>query len=172
MKREFSTMHAIIIPFPLQRLIRPALATIAAGVLVFTASGCATQSSSATVYRAGDTQREQTVRMATVEAVRKVMIQRDSKGIGLIGGAAVGGIAGSGMGGGRGQDIATVLGAIGGLVAGQAIENQANQREGLEITVKYDSGEIRVIVQEADVELRPGDRVRVISGSGITRVAR
>jgi outer membrane lipoprotein SlyB len=100
------------------------------------------------------------------------MIQRDSKGIGLIGGAAVGGIAGSGVGGGRGQDIAAVLGAIGGMVAGQAIENQANQREGLEITVKYDSGDVRVIVQEADVELRPGDRVRVITGSGITRVAR
>jgi outer membrane lipoprotein SlyB len=165
-------MHAYTMSFPLQRLLRPVVALAAAGILTLTASGCATQSSSATVYRAGDTQREQTVRMATVEAVRKVMIQRDSKGIGLIGGAAVGGIAGSGMGGGRGQDIATVLGAIGGLVAGQAIENQANQREGLEITIKYDSGETRVIVQEADVELRPGDRVRVISGSGITRVSR
>ncbi len=165
-------MHATNLFFPLQRLIRPALAVAAAGILALTASGCATQSSSATVYRAGDTQREQTVRMATVEAVRKVMIQRDSKGIGLIGGAAVGGIAGSGMGGGRGQDIATVLGAIGGLVAGQAIENQANQREGLEITLKYDSGETRVIVQEADVELRPGDRVRVITGGGVTRVSR
>jgi hypothetical protein len=70
-------------------------------------------------------------------------------GLGIIGGAAVGGLAGSTIGGGRGQDIATVLGAIGGLVAGQAIEEQANQREGLEITVKYDSGEMRVIVQEA-----------------------
>ncbi len=139
-------------------------------VLVLT--GCATQSSSSTVYRSDQTQREQTVRMATVEAVREVMIQRDSKGIGVVGGAVVGGLAGSGVGGGRGQDIATVLGAIGGMVAGQAIEEKANQKPGLEITVKYDSGETRIIVQEADVQVRPGDRVQVITGGGVTRVAR
>lgn len=146
--------------------------TVAVTGLALLASGCATQSSSSAVYRADQTQREQTVRMATVEAVRKVMIQRDSKGIGVVGGAVVGGLAGSSAGGGRGQDIATVLGAIGGMVAGQAIENQANQREGLEITVKYDSGETRVIVQEADVDVKAGDRVRVISGSGVLRVSK
>ena len=136
-------------------------------------SGCATQSSSSAVYRSSDTQREQTVRMAVVESVREVTIQRDSKGIGTVGGAVIGGIAGSSVGGGRGQDIATVVGAIGGMVAGQAIENQANQRKGYEITLKYDSGETRVIVQEADVEIRAGDRVRVITGpNGALRVTR
>jgi len=146
-----------------------ALAVVAFSLV---ASGCATQSSSSAVYRADETQREQTVRMATVESVRKVMIQRDSKGIGVIGGAVVGGLAGSSAGGGRGQDIATVLGAIGGMVAGQAIENQANQREGLEVIVKYDSGETRVIVQEADVDVKAGDRVRVISGGGVLRISK
>ena len=68
----------------------------------FALSGCATQSSSSAVYKANETQREQTVRMATVEAVRKVMIQRESKGIGTIGGAVVGGIAGSSVGQGKG----------------------------------------------------------------------
>jgi outer membrane lipoprotein SlyB len=136
-------------------------------------SGCATQSSSSAVYRSSDTQREQTVRMAVVESVREVTIQRDSKGIGTVGGAVIGGIAGSSVGGGRGQDIATVVGAIGGMVAGQAIENQANQRKGYEITLKYDSGETRVIVQEADVEIRAGDRVRVVTGpNGALRVTR
>lgn len=152
--------------------IRSVVGIAAVAGLALVVSGCATQSSSSGVYRADETQREQTVRMATVEAVRKVMIQRDSKGIGVIGGAAVGGLAGSSVGGGRGQDIATVLGAIGGLVAGQAIENQANQREGLEITVKYDSGETRVIVQEADVDVKAGDRVRVVSGGGVLRIAK
>lgn len=159
-----------------QQSKRPSLAAIAGTLAVvgisLVASGCATQSSSSAVYRADETQREQTVRMATVESVRKVMIQRDSKGIGVIGGAVVGGLAGSSAGGGRGQDIATVLGAIGGMVAGQAIENQANQREGLEIIVKYDSGETRVIVQEADVDVKAGDRVRVISGSGVLRISK
>lgn len=135
-------------------------------------SGCATQSSSSAVYKSSETQREQSVRMATVEAVRKVMIQRDSKGVGVVGGAVVGGIAGSTAGRGKGADIGTVLGAIGGMVAGQAIENQANQREGLEITVKYDNGDTRIIVQEADVDVRPGDRVRIVSGGGVTRVSK
>ncbi len=149
------------------------LALTAAGLAsVLIVSGCATQSSSSAVYRSDETQREQTVRMATVEAVRQVMIQRDSKGVGIVGGAVVGGLAGSTIGGGKGQDIATVLGAIGGLVAGQAIEEKANQKPGLEITVKYDTGETRIIVQEADVDVRPGDRVQVITGGGTTRVAR
>lgn len=144
----------------------------ACAVLITAVAGCATQSSSSAVYKSSETQREQTVRMATVEAVRKVMIQRDSKGLGVVGGAVVGGIAGSTAGKGKGADIGTVLGAIGGMVAGQAIENQANQREGLEITVKYDNGDTRIIVQEADVDVRPGDRVRIVSGSGVIRVSK
>ena len=148
-------------------------ALMAVGLSAVVISGCATQSSSSAVYRSSDTQREQTVRMAVVESVREVTIQRDSKGIGTVGGAVIGGLAGSSVGGGRGQDIATVVGAIGGLVAGQAIENQANQRKGYEITLKYDSGETRVIVQEADVEIRAGDRVRVVTGvNGALRVTR
>ena len=156
----------------LQTKSKTLLTTTAALAGLLALTGCATQTSSSAVYRSDQTQREQTVRMATVEAVRQVTIQRDSKGVGVVGGAVVGGLAGSGVGGGRGQDIATVLGAIGGMVAGQAIEEKANQRPGLEITVKYDSGETRIIVQEADVDVRPGDRVQVITGGGVTRVAR
>ena len=153
------------------RIPRAGLLAVCA-IAIAAVNGCATQSSSSAVYKSSETQREQSVRMATVEAVRKVMIQRDSKGIGLVGGAVVGGIAGSTAGKGKGADIGTVLGAIGGLVAGQAIENQANQREGLEITVKYDNGDTRIIVQEADVDVKPGDRVRIVSGSGVTRVSK
>ena len=151
---------------------RPLLSIAVVGCLALVVTGCATQSSSAGIYRSSETQREQTVRMATVEAVRSVTIQRDSKGLGTAGGAIVGGIAGSAAGGGKGRDVATVLGAIVGSVAGQSIEEQANQRPGLEITVKYDSGETRVIVQEADIEIRVGDRVRVVTNRGAVRVTR
>jgi outer membrane lipoprotein SlyB len=153
-------------------VVRTATQAIALGLCTLAIAGCATKSSSPSVYRSGETQIEQTVRMATVEGVRKVMIQRDSKGVGVVGGAVVGGIAGSSVGGGTGRDIATVLGAIGGMVAGQAIEDKANQREGLEVTVKYDSGQTSVIVQEDVIDLRVGDRVQVISGGGKIRVAR
>jgi outer membrane lipoprotein SlyB len=163
-------------PYIFDRLF-PAQGSSLTGVVVVlsavTLAGCATQSSSSAVYRSGDTQREQTVRMATVEAVRTVTIQRDSKGVGVVGGAVVGGIAGSGVSSGKREaNIGAVLGAIAGTVAGQAIEERANRRDGLEITLKYDNGDVRVIVQEADVDVKPGDRVRVVSGGGVTRVSK
>ena len=40
----------------------------------------------------------------------------------------------------------------------------------MEITVKLDSGELRAIVQESDITFKPGDRVRLVSSGGVTRV--
>ena len=58
---------------------------------------------------------------------------------------------------------------LGGII-GQAIEQDANQRTGLEITVLLDSGKYLAITQEGDEQFRSGDRVRVLSGRGGSRV--
>lgn len=137
---------------------------------VLSVAGCATQSNSGSVYNANQVQREQTVRLATVESVREVTIQRQNNGAGTVAGGVVGGIAGSTMGGGRGSSIAAVLGAVAGGVAGQAIENNTNQKKGLEIIVRLDGGETRAIVQESDEIFRPGERVRILSSGGTSRV--
>jgi len=134
------------------------------------AAGCATQSNSSNVYNAGQVQREQVVRLATVESVREITIQRQNNGAGTVAGGLVGGIAGGGMGGGRGSSITAVLGAVAGGMAGQAIENSQNQHKGLEIIVRLDGGETRAIVQEADEAFRPGERVRILSSGGTSRV--
>ena len=63
----------------------------------------------------------------------------------------------------------TIAGAIGGL-AGNAIEEGATKKPGLEITVKLDNGELRAITQDADESFRPGERVRLLSAGGVTRV--
>ena len=42
--------------------------------------------------------------------------------------------------------------------------------DALEITVRLDSGEMRAIVQEADQQFVPGQRVRLLSSGGVTRV--
>jgi outer membrane lipoprotein SlyB len=55
--------------------------------------------------------------------------------------------------------------------AGQAIEERTSKKDGLEITIKLDSGQIIAVTQEADEAFRAGDRVRVLSGSGATRVS-
>ncbi len=132
-------------------------------------SGCMTHES-ANVYDKHEAGREQTVRMATVEQIRKVQIAGSQSGVGAAAGGAVGGIAGSGVGEGRASSAAGVLGAVAGGVAGNVIENKATTKDAYEITVRMDSGELRAIVQEADVAFVPGQRVRLLSSGGVTRV--
>ena len=133
--------------------------------------GCQTRES-ANVYSKHEAGREQTIRMATVESVRKVKIEASRSGVGAAAGGVVGGIAGSGVGQNRGAAIAGVLGAVGGGVLGNMAEEKVTSKDALEVTVKLDSGELRAIVQEADLELKPGDRVRLVSSGGVTRVTR
>ena len=61
-------------------------------------------------------------------------------------------------------------GAVLGGLAGNTIENTAAKTKGLEITVRLDNGETRVIAQADDVPLSSGQRVQLISGGGPTRV--
>ena len=131
-------------------------------------AGCASQSAS--VYSRDQTMRETTVRMGVVDSVRAVTIDGTKSPIGAGAGAVVGGIAGSGMGGGHGSDIAAVLGAVAGGIAGSAIENSATKKNGIEITIKLENGTYVAITQEADEVFKPGERVRILSGSGVTRV--
>jgi outer membrane lipoprotein SlyB len=136
-------------------------------------AGCAQPGRTGTVYSRGETRQAQTVEMGVVESVRAVTIEGRTDGVtGAVAGAAIGGIAGRSVGGGRGRDIATVAGAVAGGVAGQAIEEAATRRPGVEIMVRLDSGRMISVVQEEDQRavFRPGDRVRVLSGGGSTRV--
>jgi outer membrane lipoprotein SlyB len=137
-------------------------------------SGCAYNSSSADVYTASQAQRESTVRMGTVESVRAVRISSNNgqpSGIGAVGGGALGAVAGSAIGGGTGSIVTGIIGGIAGAVAGNAVENGAAIRSGLEITVRLDNGELRSIAQASTGEVfNAGDRVRLLSSAGVTRV--
>jgi outer membrane lipoprotein SlyB len=133
-------------------------------------AGCAGRSNSGSVYTPGQAQGEQTVRMGVVESVRQVSIEKAPSGVGAVAGGVVGGVAGSNVGGGKGATIGSVLGAVAGGLAGQAIESGVGRKAGLEITVKLDNGDLRAITQEADETFRPGERVRLLSGTGVTRV--
>lgn len=146
--------------------MRTAIAVAALAALL---AGCQTRES-ANVYGKHETGREQTVRFATVDAVRKVTIQGSQSGLGGVAGGVVGGVAGSGVGEGRGSTVGAVLGGVAGGVAGNTIENRMTEKAGLEITVRLESGELRAIVQEADLEFMPGQRVRLVTSGGITRV--
>ena len=134
-------------------------------------AGCAT-SKSGDVYSRGEAQREQTVRIATVESVRPVTIEGTRSGIGAAAGGVAGGVAGSGVGHGRGSAVAGVLGAVGGGIAGQAAEEGLTRKNGVEITVRLESGELRDFVQEeTENRFAAGQKVRLLTAGGVTRVS-
>ena len=149
------------------------LSLVCAGLYtVFFLGGCASYSRSSGVYNAGEAQTESSVRFAVVESIRQVEIRQRASGVGGLAGAVAGGIAGGSVGQGRGSGVASVLGAVGGGMVGNAIENSGNLKQGLEITVRLENGELRAIVQEADVSFSVGQPVRLVTSQyGVTRVS-
>lgn len=145
------------------------LAALSAAVVL---AGCAPAYTGDT-YRYHETMRPQSVELGVVESTRLVQIQAPETGVGTVGGAALGGLAGSGVGAGHGNVAAVIGGAILGGVIGNAVERDANRRNGVEVTVRLDNGRTVAIVQQDGGEgFRPGDRVRLVSNGYATRVTR
>jgi outer membrane lipoprotein SlyB len=142
---------------------------MAAALAALVLGGCAYPAGSRD-YRGYQVMGEQSVRFGVVESVRDVRINPGDTGVGTATGAMLGGIAGSTVGGGNGQVAGAIGGALLGGLIGNSIEKDANTRAGVEVTVLLDSGKYVSIVQEADEAFRPGDRVRILSGRGATRV--
>lgn len=145
--------------------------TILAGIALTAAllGGCAGSLSSG-AYSREQARQVQEVRMGTVESVRQVQIEGTKSPVGAGAGAIIGGIAGSSIGQGRGSSIGAVAGAVAGGLAGAAVEEGTTRQAGLEITVKLDSGRMLAVTQAADEQFRAGNRVRVLTGGGVTRV--
>jgi Outer membrane lipoprotein len=133
-------------------------------------SGCAS-SLSGGAYSRDQARKTQEVQMATVESVRNVQIEGTKTPIGSGAGAVVGGVAGSGVGSGKGSTVGSVLGAVAGGLLGAAAEEGLTRQPGLEITVRFDSGRMVAVTQAADEQFQIGDRVRVLSGGGVTRIS-
>jgi len=124
-------------------------------------------------YSRSEARKAQEVQYGTVEYLRPVAIEGTKTPVGAGAGAAVGGIAGSSVGSGKGAAVASVLGAVAGGVAGAAVEEQTTKRQGVEITVRLDNNQIIAVVQEVSpsVSYHVGDRVRVLTVNGTTRIA-
>lgn len=132
-------------------------------------SGCASGLGS------GDYAREQArgvqeVQIGVVESVREVKLEGTKSGIGSTAGAVVGGVAGSEIGHGKGAIVGSILGAVAGGVGGAAAEEGTTRQKGVEITVKLDGGRMIAVTQAADEQFKVGERVRILSGGGTTRV--
>ena len=113
----------------------------------------------------------QEVEMGRVDSVREVRIEGTKTPIGAGAGAVVGGVAGSTMGSGKGSIVGAAVGAVLGGLGGAAAEEVVTRKTGVEITVKLDSGRMLAVTQASDEAFREGDRVRVLTGGGVTRVS-
>ena len=136
-------------------------------------AGCATPGLGGGNYTRAQARGEQSVRLGVVEIVRDVVIDARDTGTGTLAGAALGGIAGSTLGGGHNANAAgAIAGAVVGGIIGSNVEKNANDRRGVEVTVRLENGKLIAVTQEKDEEFRVGDRVRILSGQGATRVTR
>ncbi len=107
------------------------------------------------------------IRTGVIEQITNVQIASNQhRGVG----AVVGGLAGVGIGSligaGTGRDVAMVVGAIGGAVAGNEIQKRHDQPvAGQQIIVRVTNGVLVSVTQPANPNLKQGQRV-YIEGNG------
>ncbi len=113
----------------------------------------------------------QQVQFGTIMAVQPVQIEGTQSGVGAAAGTVVGGVAGSGIGDGRGSTIAAVVVGVAGGLLGNKIEQETTKKDGLEMTVQLDNGNVISVVQQAEGVFRVGDRVRLLTSDGTARIS-
>jgi len=96
---------------------------------------------------------------ATVSEVHTEERQGKASGLGVIGGAVVGGLLGNQVGGGSGKKLATVGGAVAGGYAGNEIEKRSKSHKVWIVRLTYKDGSTRSFERSQDPQLRVGDLV-------------
>jgi outer membrane lipoprotein SlyB len=137
-------------------------------------ASCAQDSLTGDVYSRSQAGQAQSVQAGRITSIRPIKIEGENKAGALLGGVA-GGVLGNQIGG---SSRANVVGAVGGSLAGAAIGSHAQQaigsRSGVEITVRLDAGGSVAVAQEVTkanpMPFSVGDRVKVISSAGRSRV--
>jgi outer membrane lipoprotein SlyB len=79
----------------------------------------------------------------------------------------IGGILGHQVGQGRGKDLATVAGVVGGALAGNAVEKNANKVTGYHVAVRMNDGSQQLFTLNAPPSLTVGDRVVITNGAPV-----
>jgi outer membrane lipoprotein SlyB len=94
-----------------------------------------------------------------VESVTAVERKGEGSGVGAVAGTVVGGALGNQVGKGNGRTAMTVLGAIGGAVAGHEVEKRARSTTVYRVKVRTDGGELRTVEHASAPAV--GQRVKV-----------
>ncbi len=94
-----------------------------------------------------------------IEAVDEVKRKGEGSGLGAIAGGVLGAAAGNQVGRGDGRKAMTVVGAIGGGLAGHEVEKRARGETVYQVRIRLDDGSIRTIEQPTAPKV--GARVEV-----------
>lgn len=97
----------------------------------------------------------------TVQAVVKEKRKGEGGAVGIIGGAAVGGLLGNQVGKGNGKTLATVGGAVAGGFAGNEVQKHVTSKEVWVTKVKLKDGTVRTFEQEKQPAWKSGEVVKV-----------
>lgn len=103
-------------------------------------------------------------RCGTVVAINTIIEKGKGTGLGVVGGAVVGGVAGHQVGNGRGNDVATAVGVIGGAFAGNEAEKSIRKTKRYEVSVRMESGSHQTFNYQTPPSFAAGDEVKVESG--------
>ena len=97
---------------------------------------------------------------AWVQQVHTETRQGKASGVGVVGGAVLGGLLGNQVGGGTGKKIATVGGAVAGGYAGNEVEKNMKKQTVWIVQLVNKDGSQRRVELGADPQLKAGDVVR------------
>lgn len=101
----------------------------------------------------------------TVEAISAVRTEGHGTGIGAVGGAVAGGVVGNQFGSGNGRTAMTLLGALGGGLAGNSVEKHLRSTTSYSVRVHMENGKTRYFTYHQAPPFQQGQRVRVENGT-------
>lgn len=139
--------------------------------LILLLAACTTNSQNQ--YSAADTGKQVEVEFGRILSIREVKVQNPNTGAGAVGGGLAGAAAGSTIGSGTGNVYATLGAALVGVVAGSLIEQEIQNKKGIEYTITKSNGKTVTIVQNIakdDVPLAPGQNVTIQTSGEYQRV--
>jgi outer membrane lipoprotein SlyB len=157
-------------PVPVASAPKPAPKPVAKPASIPAASPAPTQSAPPTpVYTANAPassapEKRICANCGNVSSITPVEKKGEGSGAGAVIGGIVGGVLGHQVGGGRGKDLATAAGAIGGAVAGNEIEKSNKRTVHYEVRVLMEDGTYRTVRYETEPGVRVGDKVKIENG--------
>ena len=104
-----------------------------------------------------------------VSNVRQVTNEGKPTGAGAVIGSLAGAVLGSNVGSGNTRTAVSIAGAVGGGLLGNSIEKSQRQTTSYEVALRMEDGSTRTIAADNLPSWRIGDKVKLVSGTIVSR---